>query len=96
MEEDRENGWWAAPTAAKCKGQWVCPDCKEPSPIGEWLEHQVPCELCGEHDGRMCPECEEVFDHIEGSNRIGGATIPSPIRITRPPNPGLDILFGQE
>ena len=20
MEEDRENGWWAAPTAAKCKG----------------------------------------------------------------------------
>lgn len=65
MKED-ENGWWDAP-AAKI---WICPRCKQKSPVEQWREVEPYCEDCGSHDGRKCPLCEEWFDHVFDSETI--------------------------
>ena len=41
-----------------------CPECKEWSNIENWKEYTVPCDICGDHDAIMCPECTELFDHV--------------------------------
>ena len=70
MKED-EDGWWDAPGG----DEWVCPECKESSPIEDWREVPVYCEDCGDHDGRECPLCGNVEDHVWGAGRIRKATI---------------------
>ena len=40
--------------------------CGEASPLAEWLESTVYCELCSEHAAIVCPRCEEAFDHVWG------------------------------
>jgi hypothetical protein len=65
MKED-ENGWWDADAGT----HWVCAECKNSSPIAEWEECDYPCDDCGDHDGRRCPECGCVFDHVWGSRKL--------------------------
>lgn len=69
MKEDRD-GWWEAPAGEN----WRCPECAELSPIDEWEERAPSCEDCGEHDGRECPRCGAVFDHVWGAPDIADAT----------------------
>ncbi len=66
MKEDVEFGWWHAPAGE----YWKCPECGETTRVENWEEQTVGCEDCGEHDGRECPECGEVFDHVWGSHEI--------------------------
>lgn len=70
--EDAREGWWDAPAGET----WTCPapDCGATSPIAEWRESMVGCDDCGEHDGRECPQCGEVFDHVWGARKIASAT----------------------
>lgn len=63
-------GWWEAPAATV----WTCPECGESSPVADWQEAAPYCEDCGEHDGRECPRCGEVLDHVWGAGRIAAAT----------------------
>lgn len=71
MKEDVEDGWWGVPTTPD--KQWKCPECGERSPIAEWAENRPPCEDCGDHDGRECPKCHEVFDHVWGDEKLARA-----------------------
>ncbi len=59
MESDR-NGWGKVPAL----DHWICPNCKKKSPVEDWDEAFVDCEICGEHDARQCPECFNLFDNI--------------------------------
>lgn len=72
MEEDKEHGWWDAPAGT----HWKCPECGETSPIEDWKECESFCDDCGSHDGRMCPKCDEVFDHVWGSEKILPGVMP--------------------
>lgn len=65
MKEDEE-GWHDI----GARQRWFCPECKKWSATAEWEELSVPCDLCGDHEGRGCPECGERFDHVWGSDRI--------------------------
>jgi primosomal protein N' len=68
MKDDKE-GWWNVSESEK----WCCPECKEWSSYTEWDEATAPCEDCGEHEARVCPNCGEVYDHVYGSDRIAEA-----------------------
>lgn len=70
MTSDDRDGWWEAPGGEF----WTCPECHVPSPIDDWEERRPPCDDCGEHDGRECPKCGEVFEHVWGASAIGEAT----------------------
>lgn len=50
-----------------------CPKCEEASPLGEWSDCEVGCELCGTHDGVKCPKCGESFEHVWGYDQIRDA-----------------------
>jgi len=69
-EEDVKDGWHGAPAGE----EWVCPSCKQASPIKDWRAGEVDCEDCGSHDARQCPLCEKWFDHVWGSDNIAVAT----------------------
>jgi hypothetical protein len=69
MADKDANGWWDVPESER----WLCPKCGEWSPHQEWAETEVYCEDCGSHDGRICPRCEESFDHVWGSKQIAEA-----------------------
>lgn len=71
MLEDLKKGWWEAPAGT----HWVCPECKEKSPIEKWEGREPGCEDCGNHDGRECPKCGEIFDHVWGESEIERATL---------------------
>lgn len=69
--EDRDDGaWWDAGVGAD--GCFWCPVCETRSPAEDWEEVRPGCELCGDHDGRECPECGEWYDHVGGSREIDG------------------------
>jgi hypothetical protein len=70
MKEDCEKGWWEAPAGT----HWTCPGCKVSSLIEDWEQQDYYCEDCGEHDGRKCPVCEDIADHVWGAERIAKAT----------------------
>ncbi len=65
------NTWWEttlghdATSTTKIK----CRECNEWSLVSRWAECEVACDLCGEHDGIRCPECEESFDHVWGAEK---------------------------
>lgn len=61
------NGWWDVPPGEK---EWVCPNCGIKSPIELWSECEPYCSDCGSHDGRECPNCKSMFDHVWGSGDI--------------------------
>ena len=63
--EDR-SGWWAVEESEN----WICPECAEESLVDDWVEREPYCEDCGSHDGRECPRCHAVFDHVWGAQRI--------------------------
>ena len=69
---DAAEGWWSAPPGLS----WRCPDtdCLVLSPIAAWAQGEVGCDMCGEHDARQCPACEEWFDHVWGDDQIAEAT----------------------
>lgn len=69
MMKDDENGWWGIPPL----DAWTCPECGETSPVADWEEVEAGCEECGTHDGRKCPKCEEIFDHVWGAPKIAKA-----------------------
>lgn len=64
-------GWYDVPPLA----DWTCPACGAMSRADDWAEIEVPCETCGEHDGRMCPKCLAVFDHVFGAEHIAKASV---------------------
>jgi len=64
--EDRERGWWGVPAAEN----WTCPECGKSSPVEAWEEREPYCENCGSHDGRECPECGEVYEHVHASGTL--------------------------
>jgi len=68
--DDRVNGWWEVPAA----DTWTCPECGAASSVEQWAERPTGCEDCGDHDGRECPRCGEVLDHVWGAPRILEAT----------------------
>ncbi|MFG2046042.1 hypothetical protein ACGFIW_01260 [Micromonospora sp. NPDC048935] len=75
--EDR-TGWWDAPAS----DTWTCPECGVSSPVEQWAERRVGCPDdgdCGDHDGRECPACTEVFDHVFGASPILKASTTAPI-----------------
>ena len=69
MTERNSDGWWAV----QPRDQWACPECREISPADDWPEREPYCEDCGSHDGRECPRCGEVFDHVLGDDKIEAA-----------------------
>jgi hypothetical protein len=69
MQEDK-NGWHHVGPSEK----WKCPECNKWSGYADWLETFVECDDCGEHDARICPKCDAVFDIVWGSKRIAKAT----------------------
>jgi Zn finger protein HypA/HybF involved in hydrogenase expression len=60
MTDEDTYGWWDVPGGET----WMCPRCEQKSPVAEWKEVEAYCELCGSHDGRVCPLCHEVYDHV--------------------------------
>ncbi len=66
-KEDIENGWWDIPAGLII---WICPSCSTGTWGTRWKALDVYCEDCGDHDGRKCPECGEVFDHVWGAEEI--------------------------
>ena len=53
---------------------WTCPECGQASDPDLWPEREPYCEDCGSHDGRACPHCDGVFDHVWDSERIEEAS----------------------
>lgn len=43
---------------------YVCPECKEWSPVGHWRETEVGCEACGTHSALECPLCKQDHDTV--------------------------------
>ncbi|MBK3405098.1 hypothetical protein H0176_00530 [Methylorubrum populi] len=43
---------------------YVCPECKEWSPVAKWREGEVYCEDCGDHRSMVCPACDEHTDTV--------------------------------
>lgn len=41
-----------------------CPGCSEWIPIEEWKPVEIGCDLCGSHDGILCPKCDDCFDQV--------------------------------
>jgi hypothetical protein len=70
MTAEDERGWWEVPPAT----EWTCPECGVASPVKDWAERRAYCEDCGDHDGRECPACEEVLDHVWGATKIAEAS----------------------
>ena len=68
--KDDADGWWDV----SARPQWTCPECKVSSPCEEWPEREPYCEDCGSHEGRECPRCGEVFDHVWGAAKIEKAS----------------------
>jgi hypothetical protein len=66
---DKTDGWYEVPAAKR----WTCPRCGITSDVALWRECEPCCEDCGSHDGRECPECGEVFDHVWGAAELAGA-----------------------
>ena len=75
--KDDKNGWSDVPPARA----WICPQCKQESPVEDWREGQAPCEDCGEHDARFCPKCDEGFDHVWGARDMAAMLTPSLRRV---------------
>jgi hypothetical protein len=65
QEDVFNKGWWECPVDP-ANPVWRCPECGKTSPVADWADRPVGCQECGEHEGRKCPECAEVFDHIWG------------------------------
>lgn len=57
--------FWPDPTLP-----WPCPECGVATLGGTWEEREVYCDDCGSHDGRQCPACGEVQDHVHGAEKI--------------------------
>lgn len=51
----------------------ICPECGETSPIEEWIDCEVGCEMCGDHEAIKCPRCEERFEMVWGYEKIEAA-----------------------
>ena len=67
MDVDDARLWWNFLPGLQSEEDLVkCPDedCGKESPLKEWTVGSVGCELCGDHDAMVCPECEEMFDHV--------------------------------
>lgn len=41
-----------------------CSDCKQWTPLADWIDSYVGCEDCGEHTATVCPECDTQYDVI--------------------------------
>ena len=41
-----------------------CPECNKSTPLSDWVESAVDCDICGDHASIVCPECCEHFDHV--------------------------------
>jgi hypothetical protein len=70
-EKDLLSGWGDVPLTADL--MWKCPECGEKSPIEDWYETEVYCEMCGDHDARGCPKCDELYDHVWGEESLVNA-----------------------
>lgn len=62
-----------------------CNQCEEFSPLAEWSEDEVSCDVCGDHSAMRCPKCWHCEDGVWSSERpmvvrepSGTATAPSP------------------
>jgi len=60
MKDDVTDGWGCVPAAE----EWKCPECGETSPVEDWREIELGCGVCGTHDARQCPKCDEAYDHV--------------------------------
>jgi Zn finger protein HypA/HybF involved in hydrogenase expression len=59
--------WWKFDPKLTSEADLVkCPECQASSPIKDWEGGSVYCELCGDHDAIVCPNCDESFDHVWG------------------------------
>jgi len=58
--------WNFAPREPKDGDDVQCPEpgCLAWSPLADWREIDIPCELCGDHPGLVCPVCYEAQDHV--------------------------------
>lgn len=72
--EDAVRGWWDMPALP----EWTCPEegCGVTSPVEEWEECLSGCSDCGDHEGRRCPACGAVFDHVWGVHYLVGENVP--------------------
>jgi hypothetical protein len=65
MELTDANPWWTfEPPLQSNADKVVCSECSVASPLSEWREGEVYCEVCGDHSAMICPNCEEPFDHV--------------------------------
>jgi hypothetical protein len=69
IPEDLDEAWQGMPA-----GKWKCPKCHVSSPSKDWSACDMPCDDCGTHAGRVCPACDEAFDHVFGAPEIALAT----------------------
>ncbi len=54
----------------------ICPKCGERVAISDFIDIELPCELCGEHYSIQCPKCDAEFDGVH-SNELFLLTYPS-------------------
>ena len=50
--------WWI--TLAKTK----CTKCNYVGDSVEFVDIEVYCECCGDHPGKLCPNCDEALDYV--------------------------------
>lgn len=41
-----------------------CTECGEWSHHEKWEESFIDCEICGDHDAMICPNCNESLDRV--------------------------------
>jgi hypothetical protein len=71
VEDVTAGAWWDA-TVDPNDPRWKCPECGVASNVADWAECEYDCDESGSctHDGRECPECGEVYDHVWGAEKI--------------------------
>lgn len=59
---------WGLLTAEQFKlYEILCPTCKQWSALSRWMEINIPCETCGDHEALMCPnpDCMHIMDVLD-------------------------------
>lgn len=44
--------------------EYICPHCGVPSGGKDWTYYEPYCEDCGNHNGVICPKCNEGVDSV--------------------------------
>ncbi len=53
-----------------CSSMLRCAECGLWSQVWRWKHTEIFCEICGDHEALMCPECMEHFDCVWDDEEI--------------------------